>query len=182
MAGRRHFQITEKEQQELMIAYEECADGPTRTRLQAVRLYGSGYSVESIQEITGAPRRTLLRWCRQYRLQGGSSLADKRLGGNRAFLSAEQLDDICRKLDQYRPIDVLGSVEVATASGLHWTIPDLKRALQQWHGVVYQRPSSYRQLFLRCGFSYQRTARIFRSRSAKQVAAFEEQLEKNCWT
>ena len=47
--------LTEKEQQELMIAYEECADGPTRTRLQAVRLYGNGYPVESIQEITGAP-------------------------------------------------------------------------------------------------------------------------------
>ena len=161
-----------------MIAYEKCADGPTRTRLQAVRLYGSGYSVESIQEITGSPRRTLLRWCRQYRLQGAASLADKRLGGNRAYLSSEQLDDIRHKLHQYRPMDVFGPAGVATASGQHWTIPDLKRAVQQWHGVVYLRPNSYRLLFNRCGFSYQRTARIFRSRSAKQVADFEEQLEK----
>ena len=179
MAGKRHFQLTEQQQQELMIAYEECASGPTRTRLQAVRLYGSGYPVETIQEITGSPRRTLLRWCRQYRLQGAASLADKRLGGNRAFLRDEQLDDLRHKLHQYRPIDVLGSADVTTASGQHWTIPDLKRALQRWQGVVYQSTSSYRVLFKRCGFSYQRTARVFRSHSASQVADFEEQLEKN---
>jgi transposase len=179
MAGKRHFQLTEQQQQELMVAYDECADGPTRTRLQAVRLYGSGYPVETIQEITGSPRRSVLRWCSRYRLQGAATLVDNRLGGNRAFLNDEQLDDICHRLHQYRPIDVLGSADVVTASGWHWTIPDLKRALQQWHGVVYQRPSSYRLLFKRCGFSYQRTARVFRSRSAKQVADFEEQLEKN---
>jgi len=179
MAGKRQFQLTEQQQQELMIAYEKCADGPTRTRLQAVRLYGSGYPVETIQEITGSPRRTLLRWCRKYRLQGAASLADNRLGGNRAFLSDEQLDDIRDKIHQYRPIDVFGPAEVAAASGQHWTIPDLKRAVQQWHGVLYLRPNSYRLLFKRCGFSYQRTARVFRSRSAKQVADFEEQLEKN---
>lgn len=179
MAGKRHFQLTEQQKQELVVAYDKCAAGPTRTRLQAVRLYGSGYPVETIQEITGSPRRTLLRWCRQYRLQGAASLADKRLGGNRAYLTDEQLDDVCNKLHQYRPIDVLGSADVATASGEHWTIPDLKRAVQQWHGVVYQSPSSYGLLFKRCGFSYQRTARVFRSRSAEQVADFEEQLEKN---
>ena len=161
-----------------MDAYEKSPDGPTRTRLQAVRLYGSGYSVEAITEITGCPRRTLLRWCQQYRLEDTMGLTDKRLGGNRALLSDEQLDDVCHKLHQYRPIDVLGSADVVTASGRHWTVPDLKRALQQWYGVVYQRPSSYRLLFKRCGFSYQRPARVFRSRSAKQVADFEEQLEK----
>ena len=53
----------------------------------------------------------------KYRLQGAASLADNRLGGNRAFLNDEQLDDICHKLHQYRPIDVLGSADVATASG-----------------------------------------------------------------
>ena len=179
MAGKRQFQLAEQQQQELMIAYEKCADGPTRTRLQAVRLYGSGYSVESIQEITGSLRRSVLRWCSRYRLQGAATLIDDRLGGNRAFLNEEQLDDICQRLHQYRQIDVLRSADVATASGRHWTIPDLKRSLQQMHGVVYQRPSSYRLLFKRCGFSYQRTARVFRSKSAIQVADFEEQLEKN---
>jgi transposase len=179
MAGKRQFQLTERQQRELMVAYKKCADGPTRTRLQAVRLYGSGYTVAAITEITDCSRRTLLRWCQQYRLASITGLLDKRQGGNRALLSDEQLDDVCHKLHQYRPIDVLGPAGVATASGQHWTVPDLKWALQQWHGVVYRGTSSYRSLFKRCGFSYQRAARVFRSRSASQVADFEEELEKN---
>jgi transposase len=89
------------------------------------------------------------------------------------------LADVRAKLHQYRPVDVLGPEGVATASGQHWTVPDLKRALQQWYDLVYQSNSSYRQLFARCDFSYQRSARVFRSRSAEQVADFAEQLEKN---
>jgi hypothetical protein len=68
---------------------------------------------------------------------------------------------------------------VATVSGQHWTVPDLKGALQQWYGLVHQSNSPYRQLFAPCGFSYQWSARVFRSRSAEQVADFAEQLEKN---
>lgn len=179
MTGKRHFQLNEQEVQELKAAFAECADGPMRTRLQAVRLYGSGYAVEEIREIAGCSRRSLLRWRQQYRDGGIVSLADQRQGGNRALLSEAQLEDVADKLRQYRPLDVLGSEGVATASGQHWTVPDLKQTLTQWHGVVYQSDSSYRELFGRCGFSYQRTAKVFRSRSAEKVAEFEEQLEKN---
>jgi len=107
------------------------------------------------------------------------ALEDQRAGGNRALLSEEQWADVRDRLHRYRPIDVLGPENVATASGQHWTIPDLKQALQAWQGVLYQSDSSYRQLFQRCDFSYQRAAKVFRSRSAEQVADFEEQLQKN---
>lgn len=179
MAGKRNFQLTEQQIQELKAAYRESADGAVRTRLQAVRLYGSGYAVKDITEITGCSRRSLLRWCRKYRLDGIASLVDQRQGGNRAALSAAQVEDLSAKLRQYRPLDVLGEAGVATASGQHWTISDLKQALQKWHGIVYQSDSSYRELFHRCGFSYQRSAKVFRSQRAEQVAVFEEQLEKN---
>lgn len=101
MAGKRQFQLTEQQQHALMEAYEKSSDGPIRTQLQAVRLYGRGYSVEAITEITGCPRRTLLRWCQQYRYEGANGLTNKRLGGNRAFLSDERLDDICHKLGSF---------------------------------------------------------------------------------
>jgi len=104
---------------------------------------------------------------------------DQRLGGNRALLGDTELKDVSGKLHHYRPLDVLGADRAATASGQHWTVPDLKQALQQWHDVNYQSNSSYRELFQRCGFSYQRSAKLFRSRSAEQIADFEEQLEKN---
>jgi transposase len=73
----------------------------------------------------------------------------------------------------------LGPEKIATASGHYWTVPDLRQALQQWYGLVYQSSSSYAAVFQRCGFSYQRTAKVFRSRSAAAVATFEEQVEKN---
>ena len=179
MAGKRKFQLTEQQSQELKAAFRESVDGETRTRLQAVRLYGTGYRVEDVREITGCSRRSLLRWCQKYRLEGIADLVDQRQGGNRAMLTAAQVEDVAAKLRQYRPVDVLGTASVATASGQHWTVPDLKRALQQWHGLVYQSDSSYRELFGRCGFTYQRSAKVFRSRSTEQVAVFEEQLEKN---
>lgn len=179
MTARRSFQLTEQQIQELMAAFSKSADGPTRTRLQAVRLYGCGFPVADIAEISGCTRRSLLRWCQRYQHSGVAGLRDRRLGGNRAMLSDTQLEEVSDKLRHYRPIDVLGPERVATASGQHWTVPDLQQALQQWQNVSYQSRSSYRALFQRCGFSYQRSAKVFRSRSAEQVAAFEEQLEKN---
>jgi transposase len=179
MTAKRHFQLNEQEEQELKTAFKESGDGILRTRLQAVRLYGSGYAIADIIAITGCSRRSLLRWCQQYLRDGSARLVDQRQGGNRALLSDVQLEDVRRRLHQYQPVEVLGPNGVATASGKHWTVPDLKQALQQWQGVVYQSDSSYRELFERCGFSYQRTAKVFRSRSAEKVAEFEEQLEKN---
>lgn len=180
--AKRKFQLSTEQRQELRGAYEKCTDGPTRTRLQAVRLYGSGRTVEDVQEITGASRRTLLRWCSRYKQDGLDGLFDRREGNHRNFLTVEQIEDVEQKLHRYRPVDVLGLERVATANGLHWTVPDLKQALQQWHGVVYKQKKSYHDLFRRCGFSYQRTARVFRSRSQEKVADFEEQLEKNSST
>ena len=179
MAGKRNFQLTEEQIQELKTACKASANGETRTRLQAVRLYGTGYPVQEITEIADCTPRSLLRWCRKYGDQGIAGLEDQRRGGNQAKLSAVQVEDVAAKLRQYRPVDVLGPAEVATANGQHWTIPDLKQALQQWHGVVYESNTSYRRLFHHCGFSYQRATKAFRSRSAAQVATFEEQLEKN---
>lgn len=104
---------------------------------------------------------------------------EHRLGGNRALLSDEQLQDVCQRLHQNRPEDVLGAEHVATSSGHYWTVSDLAVALQQWHGITYRSAGAYRKLLQRCGFSYQRAAKVFRSRRAEQVADFAEQLEKN---
>ncbi|MCL4876314.1 MAG: winged helix-turn-helix domain-containing protein [Anaerolineae bacterium] len=57
---------------------------------------------------------------------------------------------------------------------------DLKRAVEQWYGVVYEDEGSYRHLFHRCGFSYQRTEKVYKSRPGEvAVAEFEAELEKN---
>jgi len=50
--AKREFTLTDEAVQELRSAYDACKDGAERTRLQAVRLYGTGRVVTDIQEIT----------------------------------------------------------------------------------------------------------------------------------
>ncbi len=56
----RTFSLTDAQAAELRRAYDRTTDGPTRTRYQAVRLYGAGYPVAQIVEITGCSRTSLL--------------------------------------------------------------------------------------------------------------------------
>ena len=175
--AKRQFQLTEAQVKELTSAYVNCKDGPTRTRYQAVRLYGTGYPVKEVLEITGCSRTSLMDWCRAYRADGPTSLVDKRRGGNRAKLSAAQMDDLRRRLHQYAPANLFGAT-AATSDGQFWTVEDLYRALQQWYRISYQSRGSYYRLFDLCGFSYHRPARTYKSRSEAKVTEFEEQLEK----
>src|SRR3712207_3194501 len=174
----RNFPLTGPKTAELRQAYERTKDGPTRTRYQAVRLYGLGYPVAQIQEITSCSRTSLMDWCRLYRMHGVSGLVDGRLGGNRAKLTPEQRDTVRATLHQYTPRQLFGR-ETATPDGQFWTVPDLKRVVQDWFGVTWSSPSSYLTLLADCGFSYQRAQKVFKSRSERDVLAFEEQLEKN---
>lgn len=176
--ARRRFQLTEAQIMELTGAYVRCKDGPTRTRYQAVRLYGNGYPTQEVIAITGCSRTSLMDWCRQYREQGIDSLIDKRNGGNRAQLTSEQMDQLKERLQTYTPIQLFGAM-AATIDGQYWSIEDLHRAVEQWYGVRYRSRSTYRRLFLACGFSYQRPAKVFKSRREAQLVEFEERLEKN---
>ena len=177
MAKRKHL-ISKEEEQALIFAFTNCEDGEMRTKIQAVRLYGTERPLTEIVEITTLPPRTIYRWYQRYREQGVGGFVDRRQGGNHKYLSDEQITDLGSKLRQYRPVDLFGSGQTARADGLHWTVPDLKRAVQQWYQISYQRPASYQQLFQRFGYSYQRTAKVYRSRSAAKVADFEETAEK----
>jgi transposase len=174
----RTFTLTDIQTAELRQGFERTKDGPTRTRYQAVRLYGLGYPVAQIQEITGCSRSSLMDWCRLYATQGIRGLVDGRLGGNRAKLAPDQREAVRAHLHQYTPRQLFGPT-TATPDGRFWTVPDLKRAVQDWFGVTWQSPSSYLTLLTDCGFSYQRTQKVFKSRNEREVVAFEEQLEKN---
>jgi transposase len=128
--------------------------------------------------ITNCSRSSLMGWCSQYRTQGGSTLLDKRAGGNSAKLRRAQVQELKERLHQYTPRQLFTTP--ATPDGRFWTVPDLARAVEHWYGIVYQSYTSYHTLFARCGFSYQRVERVFKSRRAAQVMEFQEQLEKNC--
>jgi hypothetical protein len=51
--AKRKFELTEQERIQLFQAYELCKDGPTRTRYQAVKLYGEGYLEKDIERSNG---------------------------------------------------------------------------------------------------------------------------------
>jgi len=175
---KRRPELTEAQINELTRAYAETSESLTRTRIQAVRLYGLGYRVDKIQEITSCSRTSLMTWWRHYRTARLSGLRDHRAGGNHTKLTSAQRQDLKARLQQYTPRALLGP-HTATADGQFWTVEDFQRAIGHWYGIQYQSHSSYYELLVACGFSYQRTERVFKSRRDLQVAEFEEQVEKN---
>jgi transposase len=63
-----------------------------------VRLYGTGYPVVAIQEITGCGRTRLMEWCGAYQTHGLDGLRDYRVGGNHHKLTPVQVADLGDKL------------------------------------------------------------------------------------
>jgi len=176
--AKRKFLLTEAERKELLQAYRASKDAATRTRYQAVRLYGEGYPVKEIERITGCSRSSLMEWCRAYRQDHSQGLVDKRRGGNRARLSALELEEVQQLLHQYTPKDWLGP-RARTADGQFWTVEDLMVVVGERYSVEYRSRDSYHHLLSLCGFSYQKSEKRFKSRSQIKVADFEAGLEKN---
>jgi transposase len=173
----RKFQLNKQEINELKRAYQQTRDGQTRTRYQAVRMYGQGYAVTEIGELTGCGYSSLMEWCRAYRKGGVEALVDKRRGGNRAKLKPGQITEIREYLHEYSPRTMFGP-QASTATGQFWTVEDLAHLVEQKYGVSWDSRSSYHTLFHRCGFSYQRTEKVYKSHSQRAVDEFEAELEK----
>ena len=176
--AKRKFKLTEAEQKDLQKAYQASKDAGTRTRYQAVRLYAEGYAEKEIERITGCSRTSLMEWCRAYRADPSQGLVDHRTGGNRAKLSRLQVEELQQKLHQYTPKELFGA-NASTVDGQFWTVEDLIQVVQEQYGVKYKSRTSYTSLLSLCGFSYQKSEKIFKSRNQTKVAGFEEQLEKN---
>lgn len=173
----RTFCLTEAEAHELQSAYLHCQDAKDKTRFQAVRLYGTGYGVALIQDICGCSRTSLMEWAHSFQQRGLTALLDHRLGGNHARLKPEQIETVQNQLHGYTPAQLLGR-DHCVGNGQFWSVPDVARLLERDYGVTYDSPTSYRTLLQRCGLSYQRPAKQYKSHSEAKVMDFEEQLEK----
>lgn len=176
--AKREFNLSEKAINELQGAYHHSKQGQERSRFQAVRLYGQGYTTQEIASICGCNRSSLMEWCRSYRREGIAGLLDQRKGGNHAKLSVVQIEMICELLHTYIPAQLF-ALDECVGDGEFWTVPDLARLVQQRCDVSYQSDTSYRSLLRKCGFTRQRPGHCYRSRSDQAVMGFEEALEKN---
>jgi|SRR3990172_3934830 len=176
--AKRQFQLNEQEQGAFQEAEQETRDAYELKRLQAVRLYGSGVPTAEIRRLVHCGERTIRHWSQRYQQGGLEGLKSQWQGENALKLSREQRSDLKRRLHQYRP-DQVWAADVRISQGQFWTVSDLRRVVQQWYGVEYASPESYRRLWHECGFSYQQTEAVYRSRPNDQtVADFEAELEK----
>jgi len=175
----RQRKVLKQEQvNELQVAQDNSPDGASAMRFQAVRLYGTGYRVEAILVICRCSRPSLLEWNRKYHQGGIAALLDGRQGGNRALLRNDELESLQGMLHQYRPNQLFAPGEYE-GDGRFWTVSTLAQLVEREYGVHYKQPCSYRLLFDKCEFSYQRTAHHYLSRREQRVIEFEEALEKN---
>jgi transposase len=179
--AKRKFTLTEPEANSLRVRYDQSKKGATRSRYQAVWMYGTGYPVHEIVKLVGCSRSSLMNWCRRYKTRGTEGLEDERLGGNSAKLSPAQREDLENRLKSYTPAMMFGP-EAATKDGQFWTVADIRQAVETWYGVSYHSVNSYRQLLVSSGFSYQRPAKVFKSKRPSKVAEFEEAFEKKSST
>jgi|SRR5215468_1803590 len=176
--AKRQFQLSEPEIAAFRQAEQETRDVYELKRLQAVRLYGSGMSRQGIEEIVGCQGRSVRKWTQRYQERGLSGLRSHWQGENALKLSREQRADLKVRLHEYRPDQVVGS-ELRISRGQFWTVSDLQIVIERWYGVRYAKIASYRRLLHECGFSYQRTEKVYRSRpDAQTVADFQALLEK----
>ena len=69
-------------------------------RLQAVRLYGTGESVDTIQKLVGCGPASPRQWAIEYRRGGLAALKSRWAVGNANKLSDKQRQDLFEKLAQ----------------------------------------------------------------------------------
>lgn len=178
--GKRQFQLNEDEIRQLRRQEQRTQRVAELKRLQAVRLYGSGTRVEQIIDLIGCAESSIRTWVQAYKREGITALQlqYEHSAQNASKLSEAQRVELQQRLHQYRPNQVL-SAEVRAGQGQFWTVRDLQLVVEHWYGVVYDDQGSYRHLLHRCGFSYQRAERVYKSRpSPADIADFEAELEK----
>lgn len=169
----REIHLTDEEIAAFRQSESQTRDVRELKRLQIVRLYGTGESVATIQQLTGCGPKTPAQWSRRYRRGGLDALRTQWQGGNANKLTADQRTQLAERLHQSRPID-LGLSERDW-----WTVRDVQTVVQQWYGVRYKDQSRYQALLKASGFTYQRTTKVYRHRPSEQAMAdFEAELEK----
>jgi transposase len=171
--AKRQFELSEQEIEQFRQAEGSTRDVHELKRLQSTRLYGSGVELQTILELVGCGESSVRQWAMDYNAKGLAGLRSQWKGGSANRLTAAQRERLREQLHQYRPVDL------HVSQGTYWTVSDLQTVVQRWFGVTYREVDSYHALFHACGFSYQRSAKIYRSQpSAADVAQFEAELEK----
>jgi transposase len=171
--AKRQLELNETQIRELREAEAQTRDVHELKRLQAIRLYGSSMPIRDIMNMVGSGESTIRQWAMSYQSDGLEGLRSKWQGKNANKLTDEQRQQLKDRLHTYSPSDL------HISQSTYWTVSDLRVAINMWYGVVYQESDSYQKILHMSGFSYQRTAKVYRSRPSEvQIAEFEAEVEK----
>ncbi len=171
--AKREFRLTAEAIGQIRRREQDTREALELRRLQAVRLYGGGEPISVVQQVSGASRRTILRWVAQYEAEGLGGLQPGWEGGNHRGLSGPQREAVGAQLRAFSPAAVLGS------DAMFWTVDSVQELVATHYGVTYRSVRSYHQLLEDSGLSYQRPEGIYRSRPSDAVIAdFEADAEK----
>lgn len=116
----------------------------------------------TIQKLVGCGAASPRQWASAYRKGGLVALHTIWSSGNANKLTIEQRQDLVEKLNQYSPDQVIAPT-VGVERGTFWTVSDLQSVVEDWYGVSYSSPTSYRRLLHSCGLSYQKVEKVYRS-------------------
>lgn len=170
---RREIKLTVDE-----IAAFERAERETRRavelrRLQGIGMYASGMELETIQQVTGAPRRTLANWVAAYRAKGLAGLKVGQMDGNNRVSTQTERAQLVSRL---QPV---ADTPVSTGKPRFVDIEQVQQVVEQATGKQYRSRESYRPLLIDGGFSFQHPEGVYRSRPSEAlIAEFEADAEK----
>jgi transposase len=132
----RQFQLTEDEIRALRQAETQTRDVRELKRLQAVRLYGMGEAVPTIQQLVGCGPLSPRQWAIRYKRGGLEALRVRWATGNANKLTDVQRAELAEKLQQCTPDQVLAP-DVRVEQGSFWTVSDVQIVVKRWYGVTY---------------------------------------------
>jgi len=143
--AKRQIRLSETEITAFGQAEQATRDVHELKRLQAVRLYGMGEAVQTIQKLVGRGPVSPCQWAMEYQRGGMAALRSKWQGGNGNKLSGAQRADLVKKLEQDSPEQLIAP-DKRPERGPFWTLSDLSMVLEQWYGVRYRSQTSLRGL------------------------------------
>lgn len=135
----RQFQLSEDEIGAFRQAEAQTRDVRELKCLQAVRLYGMGQAMSTIQKVVGCGPLSPRQWAMRYKRDGLDGLGVRWAIGNANKLMEVQRAELSEKLRQYTPDQVLAP-EVRVEQGSLWTVSDIQIMVEPWYGVTYRSP------------------------------------------
>lgn len=160
---------------ELGAAFKKERNGRQKTRYQAVWLLAKGFKREKAAEVVGLSKDRLRQLVTLYHQGGLLGLRLKPAPGNHHLLTRKQKQRLKNLLQTKTPED-LG------LTGKFWSIPLLRELVKKQSGLTYQDQDSYRRLFLFCGFSFHKPAKVNQRQREQDRVRFEETLKKDSST